>query len=81
MTTVNTRDVSDHESPRFYSVRDAARILGVSTMTVYRAIEEKTFPAVRVRSRLVVPAKAIVEMEAAALETRAVVDTARWVNG
>lgn len=56
-------DVSQHpngdESPRFYSVPEAARILRVSEMTLYRSIAENGFPTVRVRSRLTVPARAI----------------------
>jgi len=77
-------DVSHHqdskESPRFYSVHHAARILGVSPMTVYRAINEGTFPAIRVRNRFAVPAKAIDDMEASALQTRSIVDTADWME-
>jgi excisionase family DNA binding protein len=71
-------DVSQHqdgkESPRFYSVRHAARILGVSPMTVYRAIHDGSFPAIRVRGRFAVPAKAIDEIEASAFKTQPVVD-------
>ena len=70
----------DQKSPRFYSVHHAARILGVSPMTVYRAINEGTFPAIRVRNRFVVPAKAIDDMEASALTTRSVVDGADWMD-
>lgn len=70
----------DRESPRFYSVHRAARILGVSPMTVYRAINEGAFPAIRVRNRFAVPAKAIDEMEAAALEKRSVVNSADWMD-
>lgn len=44
---------------RFYSVRDAARILGVSAMTVYRSIADGELPAVRIRNRLIIPASAI----------------------
>jgi hypothetical protein len=48
-------------------------------MTLYRAIDENAFPAIRVRNRLTVPAKAIDDMEEAALETRSVVNAADWV--
>ena len=44
---------------RFYSVREAARILGVSAMTVYRSIADGDLPAVRIRNRLIIPASAI----------------------
>jgi excisionase family DNA binding protein len=37
-------------------------MLGMSTMTVYRAIRDGEFPAVRVRGRLIVPAKAVEAM-------------------
>jgi excisionase family DNA binding protein len=70
----------DRESPRFYNVHEAARILRMSPMTLYRAIDQNSFPAVRVRNRLSVPAKAIDEMEAAALGTRSVVDAADWMK-
>lgn len=64
--------------PRFYSVRQAARILDMSPVTLYRAIREGGFPAVRVRGRVSVPAKAIDVMEDAALAQRTVVDAADW---
>lgn len=60
-----TREVT---SPRaFYNVRETARMLGMSAMTLYRAIEAGEFPAVRIRGRLIIPARAIDEMVAAAL--------------
>ena len=37
------------EAPRFYSVAEVARMFGMSTMTVYRAIAAGEFPAVKVR--------------------------------
>lgn len=37
-------------------------MLGVSTATLYRAINAGQFPAVRIRDRLIVPAKAIEAM-------------------
>ena len=74
-----TQRQNDQEQPRFYNVHQAARILGVSPMTMYRAINDGTFPAIRVRNRFAVPAKAIDDMEEAALETRSVVNAADWV--
>ncbi|MDT7597592.1 MAG: hypothetical protein QOJ06_3138 [Pseudonocardiales bacterium] len=50
------------EAPRFYSVAQVAQMLGMSTMTVYRAIRDGEFPAVRIRGRLIVPAKAVEAM-------------------
>jgi excisionase family DNA binding protein len=68
------------EPPRFYSVDRTAQILGISKMTVYRAINDGTFPAIRIRNRFAVPAKAIDDMEASAIKTRSVVDSADWVD-
>ncbi len=64
--------------PRFYTVRQAARILNMSPVTVYRAIREGGFPAVRVRGRVTVPAKAIEVMATVAITQRTVVDAADW---
>ena len=47
-------------------------------MTLYRLIAEGEFPAIRIRSRLVVPARAIQEMADAAMAGQSVVDTADW---
>jgi len=66
-------------APRFYSVAQVAQMLGMSAMTVYRAISAGEFPAVRIRGRLIVPAKAIDEMAEVAMTERTVVDAAGWV--
>ncbi|MCN0150572.1 helix-turn-helix domain-containing protein [Salinispora arenicola] len=63
-------------SPRFRSVPETAEILGMSEVTLYRAIREGQFPAVKVRGRYVVPSRALDDMEAAAMATGAVVDAA-----
>jgi excisionase family DNA binding protein len=52
---------------RFYTVQEIAELLGVSTPTIYREIRAGRFPALRLRSRYVVPAKAVDEMEREAL--------------
>ena len=67
------------EAPRFYSVAEVARMFGMSTMTVYRAIAAGEFPAVKVRNRLIVPARAIEAMAEAAVADQTVVDAAGWV--
>ncbi len=67
------------EAPRFYSVAEVAAMLGMSAMTVYRAINAGEFPAVRIRGRLIVPAKAVEAMVDAAIADRTVVDAADWV--
>ena len=48
---------------RFYGVPEVAALLGLSEPTLYRAIRAGEFPAIRVRGRYVVPAKAIDAME------------------
>ena len=65
--------------PRFYSVSEAADVLGMSAMTLYRAINAGEFPAVRIRGRLIVPAKALDAMADLAVAERTVVDAAGWV--
>jgi excisionase family DNA binding protein len=67
------------DPPRFHSVAETAQIFGVSEMTMYRAIHERRFPAVRIMGRLVVPAKAIDLIVGAAIESNSLVDTAEWV--
>jgi excisionase family DNA binding protein len=63
----------------FFSVAETARMLGVNPMTLYRAIGAGEFPAVKIRSRYVVPAKALRAMEADAL-AGGVVDAADYVR-
>lgn len=63
--------------PAFYTVTEAARILRVGASTLYRAIREGAFPAVRLRSRYVVPAIALDKLLAEAADTGGLVDPAR----
>ncbi|MQA12829.1 MAG: helix-turn-helix domain-containing protein [Pseudonocardiaceae bacterium] len=67
------------EAPRFYSVAQVAEMLGTAPVTLYRAIRAGEFPAVRIRGRLIVPAKAVEAMVDAAVSERAVVDASGWV--
>ena len=67
--------------PAFYSVAETARLFGMSEMTLYRAIHAGQFPAVRIRGRLIVPARAIEAMVDAAVEAGGLVDAAAWVPG
>lgn len=67
--------------PRFYSVSQVAALLGMSAMTIYRAIEAGEFPAVKIRGRWIVPAKAVDAMEEAALAERGAVDAGDFVSG
>jgi excisionase family DNA binding protein len=63
--------------PAFYTVQEAARILRVDPATIYRAIREDAFPAVRVRTRYVIPAAALHKLVSEAAESGGCVDVAR----
>lgn len=76
MTTPDPRPAG--EAPRFYSVAEVARMLGTAPVTLYRAIREGEFPAVRIRGRLIVPAKAIEAMADLAVTEQTTVDAAGW---
>jgi excisionase family DNA binding protein len=67
--------------PVFYTVAETARLLRVDRATIYRAIREDAFPAVRVRSRYVVPAVAVERMAADAAESGSCVDVAAMAAG
>ena len=67
------------EIPRFYSVSQVAHMFGTSAVTIYRAIEAGEFPAVRIRGRLIVPARAIDAMAEAAVAGRTAIDAADFV--
>jgi excisionase family DNA binding protein len=73
--TAEPTDTPTTEGPRFLSVAAVARILGVSEVTLYRAIHAGEFPAVRIRGRLIVPAKAIQALADAAVADHSLVDT------
>lgn len=66
------------QEPRFYSVAEVAAMFGLSTMTLYRAIAAGEFPAVKIRGRVIVPAKALESMIEAATAEGALVDAAGW---
>ncbi|WP_199435486.1 helix-turn-helix domain-containing protein [Qaidamihabitans albus] len=66
-------------TPVFYTVREAARLLRVDPSTLYRAIREDTFPAVRVRYRYVIPAAALDRLITEAAESGHCVDPARML--
>ena len=63
--------------PTFYTVREAARIMRCNPSTLYRAIREDAFPAVRIRARYVVPATAVDKLAAEASESGGCVDVAQ----
>jgi excisionase family DNA binding protein len=65
------------QEPAFHTVSEAAEILRVDAATVYRAIREGAFPAVRIRSRYVVPAAALRDLAEEAMRSGGCVDLAR----
>ena len=67
-------------SAMFLSVGEAANLLGMSGMTVYRAIRAGEFPAVKIRGRYVIPRRVIEAMEESALAAGTVVDAAEWAK-
>lgn len=69
------------ESRHFYSVAEVARMCGVSPMTIYREIQAGCFPAIKLRGRWIVPAKAIDGMTEAAVAGQTTVDPADWMPG
>lgn len=73
--------VAPSGAPEFYSVAATARMLGTSEMTLYRAIAAGEFPAVRIRGRIIVPARAIEAMADAALQSSGMVEAADWAVG
>jgi excisionase family DNA binding protein len=62
--------------PAFYTVPEAARVLRVTPATIYRAIRGDAFPAVRIRTRYVIPAAAVDRLAAEASESGGCVDVA-----
>lgn len=64
------------ESPPrlFLTVRETADALRVDPATIYRAIRDGTFPAVRVRGRYIVPARAVDELVSRAVVSGSCVD-------
>jgi excisionase family DNA binding protein len=74
------------ERAAFYTVAETARLLRVDAATIYRAIREDAFPAIRVRTRYVIPAAAVEQLAAQATDTGRCVDVAaiaaerRWAR-
>ena len=55
-------------------------MLNLSAMTLYRAIEAGEFPAIRVRGRIIIPARAVDDIEQAAVANNSVVDAADFAT-
>lgn len=79
MTIENVERAENDRRPLFLSVAEQAAELGVSEVTLYRAIKAGEFPAVRIRGRLIIPAGAAKAMVEAALASGMAVDAANWV--
>lgn len=82
VSTQLTAPPSEHAppaGPRFYSVPQTARMIGTAPVTLYRAIRDGEFPAVRIRGRLIIPARAIEAMIDTAIADQTVVDASGWV--
>lgn len=60
----------------FHTVHEAAQILRVDAATIYRSIRSGSFPAVRIRSRYVIPATALREVAERAVGSGTWVDLA-----
>lgn len=65
----------------FHTVPEAAELLRVCPATLYRAIRESAFPAVRIQSRYVVPARAIEKLIDTAIELDGCVDLNQMIAG
>jgi excisionase family DNA binding protein len=72
---INTDDTG---LPRrtFYTVAEAAKLLRVNAMTLYRAIREDAFPAVKIRSRYILPAAALEQLVRETTKSGGCVDVA-----
>jgi excisionase family DNA binding protein len=62
------------------TVEEAAALLRVDPVTLYRAIRAQEFPAVKVRKRYVVPTRALEMLIDDVVATGGCVDTAEWTS-
>jgi excisionase family DNA binding protein len=69
------------DAPRFYSASDLAGMFGVCRMTIYRALDDGDIPAIRIRGRWIVPARAVDALVNAALAGRFADGVARAIGG
>jgi excisionase family DNA binding protein len=63
----------------FHSVAETAELCGLGVMSVYRAIKENRFPAVKVGGRLLGPDAALHRMAHDAMAANGIVDAADYV--
>jgi hypothetical protein len=72
------RSAARADSARFLCVDDVVESIGgetTSETTLYRELNAGLFPAIKIRSRWIVPSRAVVAMERAAQEFRTVVES------
>ncbi|MGH3751821.1 MAG: helix-turn-helix domain-containing protein [Pseudonocardiaceae bacterium] len=74
-------DMSDAGRRAYYTVREAACILGVTPSMVSRAIRLGTLRAVRRHGRLVVPADALIRLLAEPTGNDPQTGGTRWATG
>jgi excisionase family DNA binding protein len=72
-----TNTLATSQTKQFYTVREAADALRIDPSTLYRAIGEDAFPAVRIRSRYIVPTKVIDDLAAEAAASGECLDVAK----
>jgi excisionase family DNA binding protein len=61
-------------------VEEVSEVLRVDPVTIYRAIRAGEFPAVKIRKRYVVPARAIDMLVEDVIATGGCVDTSEWTS-
>lgn len=71
--------MGDSDDRKMLSVGEVAKLFGMSPMTIYRAIQANQFPAIKIRGRYVIPAKAIDAMVEAAIKEQRPVDAMDFV--
>jgi excisionase family DNA binding protein len=76
--TTGTR-IPEPGTVAFYKVSEVAAMFRMSSLTLYRAIQDGEFPGIRVRRRYVIPAKPIDAMRQMA-EAGQFVDPMVWVR-
>lgn len=73
-------DGEAERKPAFLTVEEVADLLRVDAVTIYRAIRDGEFPAVKVRKRYTVPRRAIEMLVDDVVATGGCVDAAEWTS-
>jgi excisionase family DNA binding protein len=64
----------------FFTVKEAAEILRINPSTLYASLREDAFPAVKLRSRFVIPGKALEKLIDEATNSGRVIDPATLIR-